>query len=224
MVKKILLGILVLLTIFLFAACSKVDYITCEDDTAVTDFSLCPEYVPTEDAPKETTVVEDITPGVDVVAEVESPDDTEVIESEPIEAMPDPVDVECYSDEDCGDGELVSASCQFDTAIRTYDVGVCKNPGTKKAFCKLAPEAEVVVDCGVKGSCSKGECITPGSCYDKDNGLNYDKSSRVVGDVEYKDDTCLNETTLIEYFCDDANLIDSVEYDCPRGCEYNACK
>ena len=80
MVRKILIGVFMIL--FVFVGCSKVDYITCEDGTAVTDFSLCPEYVPPEEPEEEEkVVVEDISPGVDIVAEVEEP------EPEYVEAM-----------------------------------------------------------------------------------------------------------------------------------------
>ncbi len=41
--------------------------------------------------------------------------------------------------------------------------------------------------------------------------------------LEEKEDYCMDDTTLIEYYCSDEESM-MIEYDCPHGCEDGACQ
>ena len=77
--------------------------------------------------------------------------------------------------------------------------------------------------------CEDGACITrhlsateefEAECIDSDGGQDYFTKGVTNNNVE---DYCNDDSWLIEYFCEDNNVVSSIPYSCPSGCEDGVC-
>ncbi|MCK4745378.1 hypothetical protein KAS41_04920, partial [Candidatus Parcubacteria bacterium] len=59
-------------------------------------------------------------------------------------------------------------------------------------------------------------------CIEYDNGLNYSKKSVIKKDRHTKEDHCLDKQKLLEYFCQNGNIMEK-EYICPELCWSGEC-
>lgn len=64
------------------------------------------------------------------------------------------------------------------------------------------------------------------TCKDYDGGKNYYGGSKVIADGIYYNDSCVNDNTVLEYYCEGTInnwKVSSTEYNCPATCKKNAC-
>jgi len=125
---------------------------------------------------------------------------------------------ECSDDSDCSDGYTCS------------DAGVCEEEEL---------ECSDNSDCNFGYSCSDDyvcEEVTPNTCEDSDDGINYYEEATASGtdyddydEVENQTEYCIDDDTLLEFWCPDSGTYEDYlyyeEFDCPDNyaCQDGAC-
>lgn len=123
-------------------------------------------------------------------------------------------------DSDSGQDEGVQGSARMYTTSG-YDTGwnndVCvDSTHLTEWYCDGSWRTNTTITCELDEYCSGGRCIEA-TCSDTDGGLMYIVAGSVTKGGVYKEDGCLNSTTLREWYCV-GNNPDSVDYTCPAGC------
>jgi hypothetical protein len=116
-----------------------------------------------------------------------------------------------------GDEDFTTDVCESDSLLREY---YCKETSSSvSSRVHECPEG-----------CSEGKCLGEPipvgefECFDSDEGINLYEKGHLIDKKNNEDsyDSCLDENTLREYYCDpDSYLFYS--FDCPNGCVDGAC-
>lgn len=98
---------------------------------------------------------------------------------------------------------------------------VCIDSSKKTSFsCQGGIVKNETLNCPFGTYCTNGACI--GNCVDSDGGLRYTTSGSARSSIEEKADFCSDQSTLIEYYCDQ-NQIVNVTYGCGGPCGDGKC-
>ncbi|MFH1785498.1 MAG: hypothetical protein ABH842_03635 [Candidatus Micrarchaeota archaeon] len=138
----------------------------------------------------------------------------------------------CPSGYNCDSGTCVSVGCSDDDGgSNKYSKGTTTKGDTtytdyctsssevKEYYCSWGDIYSSTLSCSSGYSCSDGACISGDSCDDSDGGKDrYEEGTTTKGEDEYTD-TCKDSDTVKEYFCDNDDLIDYTNLDCPSGYE-----
>lgn len=115
---------------------------------------------------------------------------------------------EYYCENGYGKGISITCPCED---------GICTGPFCGDAFCNLNENSTTCPE----------DCSTNVTCTDSDEGLDYSvkgsaSGMRRSGVFENNTDKCVDNITLLEWYCIDG-LLDGFWYECPSGCAGGAC-
>ena len=143
--------------------------------------------------------------------------------------------VDCPEGQHCLDGACIEHECiDSDGGQNPQEVGTtskgnesyddyCINSNTvKEYYCEHGIIKSKNIACAEDELCKEGACVPKPTCVDSDGGKDrFTVGTTTLGDVSYTD-TCVSETTLTEYFCEDGQikqvqLVCGIGYECSTG-------
>ena len=141
----------------------------------------------------------------------------------------------CPSDYSCSNGRCTGNTCSdSDSGTDIYNYGsVTKGGSTYNDYCSGSHSVEEYYcsgnnvasgsyTCAYGYACSSGECVA--TCEDPDDG---GKNAGVRGTTyegsSAKTDSCVDDTTVDEWYCDSTDHIASTYISCGWGCSSGAC-
>ena len=117
------------------------------------------------------------------------------------------------------DGKMHTDTCLSTTTLKEY---TCEKDNSNGGW------KDYMVICSSGYTCQDGECKPMNTCTDSDGGRNYFKKGVMISGVNDSGhwDTCINNTTLVEYYCENAIEGRKETYICPNSytCQDGACK
>ncbi|MFO8016020.1 MAG: hypothetical protein R6U32_02865 [Candidatus Woesearchaeota archaeon] len=137
-------------------------------------------------------------------------------------------DVECYDNSDCGETIYGEKHCFQNGVVTPITKHVCVNPGSVDSYCKKEESDEVEMCSPGKEVCRGGECLVLAEqpCNETDDGRDYEEAGEVFDAELIKyNDRCLDEETLIEYYCSggDKGVAEKEEHICEGECSGGEC-
>jgi len=135
-------------------------------------------------------------------------------------------DVACHdTDEDYGtDGRYHKGTVYYDNQdYKDY----CMDEYTVVEYsCFSQRMQEAYLTCPSGYTCTRGACAVVDECEDTDGGRDYYEQGETTEPSGFEArDQCINGETVLEYYCDDDELVASARFDCPSGyaCSAGAC-
>jgi len=92
--------------------------------------------------------------------------------------------------------------------------------------CSSQKVHEAFLSCPSGYECTRGACTERKECEDTDGGRDYYERGETTEPSGFEaTDQCIGGDTVLEYYCNDDELVDSVRFNCPSGyaCSAGAC-
>lgn len=129
----------------------------------------------------------------------------------------------CYPDVLCHDTDGGGAEEIFEAGrvyFEDYEYGdSCASSSRLKEYsCSSDGWVMKTVSCPSGYECRASECAKLDECTDSDGGKDYREQGTTREPSGFEAvDVCVGSTSLLEYFCSEDELVDSLRYSCPSG-------